>query len=83
MCRRDSPVALPTTLTLALAYFAFVSLGLPDTLLGVAWPSLRATFGVSQAGLGALFAYAAVSFFWAQRQGHRPPHQKGTSGTED
>lgn len=27
-----------------LAYVAFISLGLPDGLLGVAWPSIRATF---------------------------------------
>jgi hypothetical protein len=28
-----------------LAYIAFISLGLPDGLLGVAWPSIRADFG--------------------------------------
>ena len=31
-------------LLIALAFVAFVSLGLPDCVLGVAWPSLRATF---------------------------------------
>ncbi len=31
---------------LALNFLAFVSLGLPDGLLGVAWPSLRATFAL-------------------------------------
>lgn len=31
---------------LLLVYAAFVSLGLPDGILGAAWPSLRATFGV-------------------------------------
>jgi fucose permease len=38
---------------LVLAYVAFVSLGLPDTVLGVAWPSLRGTFGLPQAAMGA------------------------------
>jgi hypothetical protein len=36
----------PGALILLLAYLAFVSLGLPDTVLGVAWPSLRAGFGI-------------------------------------
>jgi hypothetical protein len=29
-----------------------------------------AAFGYWQAGLAALFAYAAGSFFWAQREAH-------------
>jgi len=33
-------------LLLALTYVAFVSLGLPDGILGAAWPQLRAEFGV-------------------------------------
>jgi fucose permease len=37
-----------------LALVAFVSLGLPDTVLGVAWPSLRRTFGVPLDRLGLL-----------------------------
>ncbi|MET7397586.1 MFS transporter [Dactylosporangium sp. NPDC005572] len=32
---------------LVLAYFAFISLGLPDGLLGVGWPSIARTFDVS------------------------------------
>lgn len=35
--------AAPTAL-IFLAFLAFISLGLPDTLLGVAWPSVRARF---------------------------------------
>ncbi len=31
---------------LALAYFGFISLGLPDGLLGVAWPSMAHDFAV-------------------------------------
>jgi len=47
---------------------------------GMTWLMLPfAGFGAWQAGLAALFAYAAASFFWAQRQAH----QKGTAGTED
>lgn len=54
----------PATLTLlALAYLAFLSLGLPDAVLGVAWPSLRATFGLGQALLGLPVAISAVAYF--------------------
>jgi len=38
-----------------LIFVGFVSLGLPDGLLGVAWPSMRQTFGLPLDALGALF----------------------------
>lgn len=41
--------------------------------IGLAWLMLPfALFGLWQAGLAALFAYAAASFFWAQREAHSP-----------
>lgn len=41
---------------------------------GMAWLMLPfAAFGLWQAGLAFLFAYAALSFFWAQRQVHAGP----------
>ncbi|MGH6690079.1 MAG: hypothetical protein ACREF4_05295 [Gammaproteobacteria bacterium] len=51
----------------ALAYLGFVSLGLPDGLLGIAWPSIRATFGLPLDALGGLLVvfttgYLASSF---------------------
>jgi len=51
----------------ALAFAAFISLGLPDGLLGVAWPSIRRTFGLPVSQLGPLLAlimagYLASSF---------------------
>jgi fucose permease len=48
---------------LVLAYLAFISLGLPDAVLGVAWPSLRESFGLPQALLGVPLAVAAVAYF--------------------
>jgi fucose permease len=48
---------------LVLAYVAFVSLGLPDTVLGVAWPSLRVTFGLPQAALGAVQGANVAGYF--------------------
>lgn len=51
-----------------LAYIAFISLGLPDGLLGVAWPSMRKDFGMPLDALGLLFisgmiGYLTSSFF--------------------
>lgn len=37
-----------------LAYLGFVSIGLPDGLIGVAWPSIRATFHLPVDALGPL-----------------------------
>ena len=34
------------SLLLAIIYLAFISLGLPDSLLGSAWPVMRLQFGV-------------------------------------
>ena len=56
------------TLRLAiLAGIAFISLGLPDGLLGVAWPSVRQRFGLDIDAVGALLVatmcgYVASSF---------------------
>jgi fucose permease len=47
---------------LGIAFLAFVSLGLPDGVLGVAWPSIRATFGVPLDRLGGLLAVAMVGY---------------------
>ena len=52
-----------TALTLGLASLGFVSLGLPDGMLGVAWPSIRATFGLPLDALGLLLATFATGYF--------------------
>ena len=39
---------------IGLVYLAFVSLGLPDGLIGVAWPSIRAYFHLLLDALGSL-----------------------------
>ena len=51
-----------TTLLVCLAYTAFISLGLPDGLTGVAWPSIRATFDLPLDALGALITTATVGY---------------------
>ena len=57
-----------TGLLLVIAYVGFISLGLPDTVVGVAWPSVRDSFGRQQSDLAWVFfgfgcSYVVSSFF--------------------
>ena len=51
-----------TRVTLALALLAFVALGLPDGVLGVAWPSIRDELELPLDALGALLIAATVGY---------------------
>ena len=53
---------------IVLAYIAFISLGMPDGLFGVAWPSIRENFALRLDSAGAFFfagtaGYMLSSFF--------------------
>lgn len=48
---------------LAIAYLGFISLGLPDTLIGVAWPSVRDTFQLPQSAVALIFIGGGISYF--------------------
>nr|WP_236646996.1 MFS transporter [Micromonospora acroterricola] len=54
--------APPRASLLLLAYLAFVSLGLPDGLLGVGWPSISADFGVPTEAVGFLLTAGTVGY---------------------
>jgi fucose permease len=61
----------PTLGLILLAYIAFIALGLPDGLLGVGWPSIRADFSIPLDALGMLMivgtsGYLTSSFFSGQ-----------------
>ena len=45
-----------------LAFLAFVSLGLPDGVLGVSWPSVRGEFGLPLDALGLLVAVTTAGY---------------------
>jgi fucose permease len=47
---------------LVIAFLAFVSLGIPDAVLGVAWPSMRRAFDLSIDRLGWLLAAAMAGY---------------------
>ncbi|QDU23287.1 MFS transporter [Urbifossiella limnaea] len=53
----------PGLLLVVLAYVGFVSLGLPDAVIGVAWPSVRDRFGLAQAAAGVVFAASGLGYF--------------------
>ncbi|WP_329008464.1 MFS transporter [Micromonospora rifamycinica] len=55
-------VAPPRTSLLVLAYLAFVSLGLPDGLLGVGWPSISAELGVPTGAVGLILTTGTIGY---------------------
>ncbi|MEV4656202.1 MFS transporter [Micromonospora sp. NPDC049301] len=57
-----TPPAPPRASLLLLAYLAFVSLGLPDSLLGVGWPSISGDFGVPTEAVGLLLTAGTVGY---------------------
>ncbi|WP_247236529.1 sugar MFS transporter [Telluribacter sp. SYSU D00476] len=48
-----------------ICFVAFISLGLPDGLIGVAWPSLRVDYGVSLDSLGGLLISFTAGYLFA------------------
>ena len=53
------------TLLAALAFLAFISLGLPDGLLGVAWPSMSDDFARPIDALGLLVAIQTSGYLFS------------------
>jgi fucose permease len=51
-----------TGLLIGLSYAAFVSLGLPDGLTGVGWPSIRQSFGLPIDALGAMLVLFTAGY---------------------
>ena len=45
-----------------LAYVAFIALGMPDGLLGVAWPGIQASFSISLDAVGWLLTTTVVGY---------------------
>lgn len=52
-----------------LAFLAFISLGLPDTLLGVAWPSITVAFQRPLSDLGFLLIASTIGYLSASFSG--------------
>jgi MFS family permease len=56
---RPLPIRLPL---LGLAYLGFISLGLPDGLLGVGWPSIRTDLRVPTESVGFVLAVFTAGY---------------------
>jgi fucose permease len=50
---------------LLIAYIGFVSLGLPDTMVGVAWPAVRQEFHLHQDSIALVFSGAGCGYFFS------------------
>jgi fucose permease len=61
----ESHNAKRTGLLLFIAYMGFISLGLPDTLIGVAWPSVRDRFNLSQSAVALIFFGSGFAYFFS------------------
>ena len=68
--RRPSPRAASRTFDL-LSLGSFVVLGLPDGMLGTAWPSMRATFGAPVSALGLILLVTTAGSVWSPRSSAR------------
>ena len=65
-------------LLLAIIYLAFISLGLPDSLLGSAWPTMNAEFGVPLSYAGIISMIIALGTIVSSLQSDRLTRRFGT-----
>ena len=65
-------------LLLAIIYISFISLGLPDALLGSAWPTMYPAFQVPVSYAGAISAIIAAGTVVSSLQSDRLTHLLGT-----
>ncbi len=67
-----------TNLLLAVIYLSFISLGLPDALLGSAWPSIYPQFGVPVSYAGLLSIIISLGTIVSSLQSDRLTRRLGT-----
>ena len=65
-------------LLLAIIYIAFISLGLPDALLGSAWPTMYTEFGVPVSYAGIISMIIALGTIISSLQSDRLTRRFGT-----
>ncbi len=66
------------SLLLVIIYIAFISLGLPDSLLGSAWPVIRDTFGVPLSFAGIVSMIIAGGTIFSSLMSERLTRKLGT-----
>lgn len=65
-------------LLLAIIYLSFISLGLPDSVLGAAWPSMYQEFGVPVSYAGVISMIISVGTIMSSLQSDRLTRRLGT-----
>ena len=65
-------------LLLAVIYLAFISLGLPDALLGSAWPTMYSEFGVPVSYAGIISMIIALGTILSSLMSDRMTRKLGT-----
>ena len=65
-------------LLLAVIYLAFISLGLPDSLLGSVWPTIYQEFNVPVSYAGAIFMIISAGTIFSSLQSDRLTKSLGT-----
>lgn len=68
------------SLLLALIYVSFISLGLPDSLLGSAWPQMQESLGVSLSLGGVISFIITASTILSSLMSHQVIQRFGTGG---
>jgi len=53
----------PARILIIFAFTAFIALGMPDGLLGIAWPSIRTAFGQNHDSMGILLTSSVSGYF--------------------
>lgn len=66
------------SLLLAIIYLAFISLGLPDSLLGAAWPTMQVEMGVPLSGAGIVAMIIAAGTIVSSLSSDRLTRRLGT-----
>ncbi len=66
------------SLLIALIYLAFISLGLPDSLLGAGWPVMRESLSVPLSFMGGLSILTSLSTIFSSLQSDRLNRRFGT-----
>ena len=67
----------PSSFLLTLAFIGFVSLGLPDAVIGVAWPSVRDTFHLRQGAVGLVLVVSGLGYLMSSFFAGRLMHSLG------
>ena len=67
----------PNPFLLSLAFIGFVSLGLPDAVIGVAWPSIRDTFQLRQGAIGLVLVVSGLGYLMSSVFAGRLMHTVG------